>query len=161
MTEVPLLGDDDGSIPIFDTCDEVRRKIKLFLKRVGVNQPGFLRGLARIRPKNKEYKGKTMSAASFQAFMKLRGPSAGAEKAIFYVAYVFFEKLRIRDGKPKTELREKVEDVWGKYRDPTTGRWGFLINRKNLVCRDNEKIVEDKYGILRAVAKGMRWARSR
>ncbi|KAK0641395.1 hypothetical protein B0T16DRAFT_461465 [Cercophora newfieldiana] len=32
MRDVPLRGENEGTIPIYDTCDEVRRKIKLFFE---------------------------------------------------------------------------------------------------------------------------------
>ena len=34
-------------------------------------------------------------------FMRKKGPAAGNTSMAFYASYVFFEKMRIRDGKPK------------------------------------------------------------
>ncbi|KAI1340093.1 hypothetical protein F5Y15DRAFT_415514 [Xylariaceae sp. FL0016] len=36
----------------------------------------------------------------------------GAKGSVFYAAYVYFEKVRILQGKPKTEFREEVEELW-------------------------------------------------
>lgn len=71
MREIPLRGEEDGPVPIFNTCDEIRRKIKLFEKRTALSAAGFLRGLARMRWTDKQYEGKSMTAASLQAFINL------------------------------------------------------------------------------------------
>lgn len=162
MGDVQLRGQDVGKrmVPIYDTCDEVRRKTKMFLKRARVNQARFLRGLGRVRAGyNRDGtgydKGTPVSKASFEAFMRLRGPSAGSESIVFYLCYVFFEKLRIKEGKPKSELREEMEELWGNYKDAVTWRRGFLLKRKAVVCRQVEEAVEDKYGMVRVVPKGM------
>jgi hypothetical protein len=122
VEEIRLEGQDTGTVPIFDTYDDVRRKIRNFPNRRHVSKPPFLWALARCRPRPKEYKTKTMSGSSLEKFMKQKGLSAGCESIIFYVAYVFFEKVRLRDRKSKTELQEKMEEVWKTYRDPTTGK---------------------------------------
>jgi len=97
-----------------------------------------------------------MSGSSLEKFMKQKGPSAGCESIIFYVAYVFFEKVRLRDRKPKTELRKEMEEVWKTYRDSATGKVGFLIRRGLLKLRGDEVPVEDKYGMVRFVRKDPR-----
>ena len=38
---------------------------------------------------------------------------AGASHNVFYGAYVFFEKVRIAEGKPKTKHRLDMEAAWG------------------------------------------------
>jgi hypothetical protein len=56
-----------------------------------------------------------------------------------------FEKLRIRDGKPKTQFREEMEDIWGPS--------GFDIwtstSTRYLTTR-NVYLYTDKYGKVRA-----------
>lgn len=44
----------------------------------------------------------------------MKGPRDGAHNPAFYAAYVFFEKIRIRDGKKKGVRREKLEEIWAK-----------------------------------------------
>lgn len=65
---------------------------------------------------------------------------------MFYAAYVFFEKLRVRDEKPRTQFREEMEKVWG--------RDGVDIVRGShlgVLCTADRRPVEDEYGRLRAV----------
>jgi hypothetical protein len=41
---------------------------------------------------------------------------------VFYAAYVFFEKLRLAEGKQKSKHRLEMEEIWG-------GKGGFNITR--------------------------------
>lgn len=53
---------------------------------------------------------------------------SGAEMKAYYLGYVFFEKLRICEGWPKTEARIAAEAEFGErgreLRDPTRKRGG-------------------------------------
>jgi hypothetical protein len=42
--------------------------------------------------------------------MKKTGPMGGAENGVYSGAYVFFEKKRIWEKKPKSGARKKVEE---------------------------------------------------
>jgi hypothetical protein len=46
-------------------------------------------------------------------FEKLSAPNAGATSAVFYAAYVYFEKLRVKEGKDKSKTRKDMEGIWG------------------------------------------------
>lgn len=48
-----------------------------------------------------------------QSFRGKKGPDAGNTSSVFYSAYVFFEKIRIKQGKPKSQKRKEMEEVWG------------------------------------------------
>lgn len=122
ISDVHLPGEEEDNVPVYDTCDEVRRKVNAHLKKPGVTQAQFGRDiLAQIhldRP------------ASFQGsqiarFRGMKGPRTGATQAIFYGAYVFFEKIRIKEGKPKTKHREEMEKAWpggfDRRHDPRRG----------------------------------------
>lgn len=62
-----------------------------------------------------------------QAFRGKKGPDAGNTSSVFYGAYVFFEKMRIKQNKPKSEKRKEMEEVWGpggfdiEHNSATTG----------------------------------------
>ncbi|KAK1757329.1 hypothetical protein QBC47DRAFT_458848 [Echria macrotheca] len=118
VSGIHLEGEEFGTVPIYDTCDSVRRKIRAFLRRDGVTQAALLRALADCRPL--EDRGKPISATSYQKFMRQTGASSGAGSIVFYAGYVFFEKIRLRDKKPKTKFREEMESVWGNSEDPVT-----------------------------------------
>jgi hypothetical protein len=44
-------------------------------------------------------------------FLGKKGPNLGNISSILYMRYVFFKKMRIRDGKLKTTFREEMEDI--------------------------------------------------
>lgn len=70
-----------------------------------------------------------------------RGPTAGAESKVFYGAYVYFEKLRIKEAKAKSKKREEMEKVWG--------RRGMQLQdhfRGNILVSPNQYPTEDAYG---------------
>jgi hypothetical protein len=110
ITNIHLHGEDTDSVPVFDTCDEIRRKITPHLCRNGVTMAQFGRDLfAQLHtPKNV-----SISGAQVQNFLKQDGPRTGAKTIVFYAAYVYFEKLRIAKGEPKSDRREEMEDIWG------------------------------------------------
>jgi len=147
VSEIHLEGEETGDVPIYDTCDEVRRKIRAFLKRDGVSQAALLRALGRCRPG-----GTPISASSFRMFMDQKGPAAGGQSGVFYAGYVFFEKVRLRDGKPKSKRREEMEEVWGGHTDRMTGRKGVSFSRM-FTCHVSEVPVQDKYGMVHFVPR--------
>lgn len=139
---VRLDGEDEDAVEIYDTCDELRRKINAHLKKPGVTQAAFLRALSaqyRAQPRK-------IQSAQLGAFRGKKGPNAGNSSCVYYAAYVFFEKLRIKEGKKKSKHREEMERIYGREggvsRERTSG--GFF-------CRSDEYPVEDKYGQLRIV----------
>ncbi|KAK1633796.1 hypothetical protein BDP81DRAFT_396540 [Colletotrichum phormii] len=111
--EIQLPGDEDMSVAVWDTCDIVRTKIRAILKE-GVTKTAFLRAI--------------------------KGPASGNTSSVFYAAYVFFEKLRVRDGKPKTKKREEMEEEWPTGMDTKQQLDGWVT------CLAGEKPHIDKYG---------------
>ena len=81
----------NGEVPIYDTCDEVRRKINAHLRKMpGLTDAEFRRTLfAQL------HKTKAMSI-KFSAH---------------YAAYVYFEKMRLARGKPESTHREMMEQI--------------------------------------------------
>jgi hypothetical protein len=45
-------------------------------------------------------------------FEKKDGPVERSTSPVMYAAYVFFEKIRLRNGVEKTEFRLEMEDLW-------------------------------------------------
>ncbi|RSM18965.1 hypothetical protein CDV31_002288 [Fusarium ambrosium] len=103
-----LPGEETGSVPIFDTCEEIRKKIRHVLARDGITQAAFIREINKSLPE-----GQSVSAANMRYFMGRKGPRDGNTNITFYAAYIFFEKKRIKAGKPKTDFREDMEAAWG------------------------------------------------
>ncbi|KAI0757121.1 hypothetical protein C8Q80DRAFT_78011 [Daedaleopsis nitida] len=113
--EVVLEGEDEGDLPIFDDCNEIRRKIRLLQK-----EPNF-----KVTPWLKEIGN--INSNSFQRFMKASGPTGGATNGTYYAAYVYFEKVRIAEGKKKTpkRLRNEAEHGGGMPREDRRRMWVF------------------------------------
>lgn len=107
--DVVLDGEEEGEVPIFDSCDEVRRKMNLYFGKTGMSRAAFGREIGKLMGGGEE---KRISGGSVTQFLGKKGPMAGNTTSVYYGAYVFFEKIRVRDGKPMTEHRETMEDVW-------------------------------------------------
>jgi len=112
IDELYLDGEEADSVPIYDSCDEIRRKIEEHLSAtLGLSATQFCRNLAAqlLAPENE---GRNISWGQLASFRKLKGPRTGAKSIVFYVAYVYFEKLRIVRGEAKSEHREIMEELW-------------------------------------------------
>ncbi|KAK7728740.1 hypothetical protein SLS53_009368 [Cytospora paraplurivora] len=123
LSGIHLYREETDSVLVYDTCDEIRKKITAHLKTPGLTQAQFCRDLyAQLHaPKCKGIQSKQLAD-----FRGKKGPVAGATSTVFYAAYVFFEKLRIAKGKPKSAHRLEMEDIYaGRGLDRTyDGRQG-------------------------------------
>ena len=104
---IHLEGEEDGEVPIFDTCDDVRKKINECLKGP-TSQTQLCREISEMMPHE------SLRQRQLANFLKFKGPKAGAHSPVFYGDYVFFEKLRLSQEKKKGAKREKLEEIWGK-----------------------------------------------
>lgn len=91
-------------VPVYDTCDEVRRKIQAHLREPGVTQASFGRQIAKAHKDGRAIQGKQIAD-----FLRKKGESSGAESGVYYGSYVFFEKLRVKNGSQKSKSRTKAE----------------------------------------------------
>ena len=105
---IKIDGEEDGEAEVYDTCDEVRRKIKKHLEDTGTTQAQLVRDCQALMPEDYP----KITARQFAAFRDKHGPLNGSTSPVFYAGYVFFEKLRVKEGKKKTKSREKTEDAW-------------------------------------------------
>ncbi|KAI0732278.1 hypothetical protein C8Q72DRAFT_882335 [Fomitopsis betulina] len=96
--EIVLEGEEDGSVPVYDDCNDIRRKIRALQQTPGFKITHWFEKIGKINNN------------SYQRFMKATGPTGGAEDGTYYAAYVYFEKVRIAEGKKKTPKRIHVED---------------------------------------------------
>ncbi|ETK77522.1 hypothetical protein L915_16226 [Phytophthora nicotianae] len=109
--------DDDGTVPVFDDCDEIRKKINYFLGEGMVTKAAFLRALGDV------------NSNSLRSFMNLRcGANSGASNVVYRTAYVFFEKKRVLEGKEKSVKRLANEDLQGPDGFPldNSPNWHFI-----------------------------------
>ncbi|KIM48060.1 hypothetical protein M413DRAFT_219993 [Hebeloma cylindrosporum] len=95
--DVKLEGEDEDGVPVYDDCGEVRRKIRLLQKTPGWKVTQWLREIGGINNN------------SYGRFMREKGKTDGASNGTYYAAYVYFEKVRIFEGKNKTATRKNNE----------------------------------------------------
>lgn len=121
-----------------DTCDEIRRKINAVLKKPGVTQAALLRAFAASFHKGE---AKKISASQLSAFRSKKGPYAGNQSSVFYGAYVYFEKVRLAQKKPKSKKRLEMEEYHGP-------RGGVVTDHQmeRFICRADERICVDSLG---------------
>ncbi|KAI1452473.1 hypothetical protein F4805DRAFT_472400 [Annulohypoxylon moriforme] len=126
ISNIHLPGEETNSVPVYDTCDEVRKKIAWHLDTPGLTAAQFCRDIyAQLsNPTIKSFQSKQLND-----FCTKQGPNAGCRSKVFYAAYVYFEKIRIAEGKPKSEHRLNMEKIWAKdggfdlEHDDTCGVW--------------------------------------
>jgi hypothetical protein len=135
-------GPDDEPHPIYDTCDTIRRKIRAMLAKDGVTQADFLRAVTTAA--YGENGTKKIQASSLATFMKQKGPLAGNTSGVYYAAYVFFEKLRVKHGKPKSNDREIMEEI-----HPSGVDTKVQSGKQSYVVSAGAKLYMDKYGRVR------------
>ena len=78
---------------------------------------------------------------ALKTFLSSNGVLMGASSPIFYGAYVYFEKLRIKQGKPKSKKRKEMEEVWGSKGLGTTHDM-----KQGMIMRADQMMFTDKYG---------------
>ncbi|EGZ18986.1 hypothetical protein PHYSODRAFT_332706 [Phytophthora sojae] len=111
--------DEDGAVPVYDDCDEIRKKINYFLGEKSVTKAAFLRALGDV------------NSNSLRTFMNMkRGAGSGAANVVYRTAYAFFEKKRILEGGKKTKKRLENEVKQGPagfpLRHDNGMRWVFV-----------------------------------
>lgn len=114
ISNIHLDGQETDEVPVWDTADEIRKKINAHLKTPGLTQAQFCRDVyAQLNaPKCKGIQSKQLGD-----FRGLTGARAGTKSSVFYGAYVYFEKLRIAEGKPKSQHRTTMEEIYPRGLD--------------------------------------------
>jgi hypothetical protein len=105
---------------IYDSCPELVAKIKAFLARDGVTKADFC-GLALAGA----------NANSLNKFLSAKKQD-GRSNMTYKRAWVFFEKMRLMDGTPKSNARVKneLEQPSGfSTNRPSTGKWVLAAAR--------------------------------
>ncbi|KAG8895480.1 hypothetical protein FRB99_000568 [Tulasnella sp. 403] len=97
LHDVILEGEEEGDVPVYDDCNTIRRKIRAIQKTPGFKTTHWLREIGDV------------NSNSLNQFMKQKGPNGGAGNITYRHAYVYFEKLRIFEGKKKTPTRIENE----------------------------------------------------
>ncbi|KAI0374288.1 hypothetical protein BV20DRAFT_1049112 [Pilatotrama ljubarskyi] len=72
--DVVLEGEEEGDVPIYDDCNEIRRKIRALQKEPNFKVTHWLKEIGNI------------NSNSYQRFMKATGPHGGASNGTYYAA---------------------------------------------------------------------------
>jgi len=145
LSNIHLDGEEDDEVPVYDTCDEIRRKISAHLRKEGIVVAAFLRDLhAQYHTAKSPTK---IQSAQLSSFRNKKGPSAGNTSCIFYASYCFFEKLRIAEGKKKSTKRLDMEGIYGYAGMDVT----HVTTNRGYICAAGSTIYEDSYGQIRSV----------
>lgn len=130
-------GRDLRTDTLIDTCDDVRHKINAHLKKPGVTQAAFLRAASA----SFHNPSKTLNARQLSAFRSKKGALNGNTSGIYYGSYVYFEKLRIKEGKPKSKKRQEMEEIHAK-----DGGIDTKHMQDRLTTREGDHWHHDAYG---------------
>lgn len=83
-----------------------------------------------------------VSTQVLATFIGNKGPMRGVESDAFYAGYVFFEKLRVKNGKKKrSKFREEMEEKW------PVGLRRRDLSKANPTIMKIIPMKEDKYGV--------------
>ncbi|QDS72088.1 hypothetical protein FKW77_003311 [Venturia effusa] len=133
---ISLDSEYSDSVPVYDTCDDIRRKINAYLQKSSEPQASFLRTLM----SQYHTQTKTIQSVQLQRFRNMKGPDAGNTNPVYYAAYVFFEKERLRMDKTKSEGRKKLEAIYPSGMDTDKPA------RKGTWTSGNSNVTKNRYG---------------
>ncbi|KAK8167808.1 hypothetical protein BKA80DRAFT_340801 [Phyllosticta citrichinensis] len=141
LADITLPKEDTDEVEVYDSCDEIREKINAHLREPGVTQAQFCRDLAAMCHTPK--KPKSIQSRQLTAFRDQKEADAGNTSVVYYAAYVFFEKLRLKDGKPKSSHRKGMEEAWCANDGMDVDR---PHNRGIWVGPDVKEVKQDQFG---------------
>ncbi|KAF2666909.1 hypothetical protein BT63DRAFT_427321 [Microthyrium microscopicum] len=106
---ITLAGEDDDTVPVYDTCDMIRKRItSLFKKHPKETNVSLAKRISAAVPHSE------ITAKVLGRFRNKAGYDKGNTCQSFYLAYVYFEKVRLFQGVEKSEDRLHMEKLWGK-----------------------------------------------
>ena len=138
VSSIQLENDESENVPVFDTCDDIRSKIAELLSSSQMTRAAFMRLMCSAAfPTSK----KSVQDRQLANFQSQQGAKRGCESNVYYAAYVYLEKLRLKRGEPKSEKREEMEQIWAVEGIPRK------IDRNSYMLMKGDVVYEDKYGV--------------
>lgn len=122
---IHLEGDDGGhNVEVYDTCDSCRIRIREHLSLKGITQALFCKQMS-----SSFHHSEMIGIRQLQDFMLRQGPHAGNSSPVFYGAFVYFEKLRIKNNEQKSDFRMKMEEIYKEKKgfDTKTPNQEFFV----------------------------------
>lgn len=87
ISGIHLEGEEEDDVPVYETCDEVRRKITAFLGRDAVTKTQFCRDLhAQLRSAKAPAK---IQGSQLDRFRGNKGATSGCTSSVYYVSGLF------------------------------------------------------------------------
>ncbi|KAJ7671426.1 hypothetical protein DFH06DRAFT_907092, partial [Mycena polygramma] len=108
LFSITLPGDEDAKVEIYDSCDELRRKINALLRTGTITKAALLRDMSRAAYAD----APNIQSKQLTDFLTKKGATSGSTSRVCYASYVYFEKKRIAEGKAKSKHRRDMEDRW-------------------------------------------------
>lgn len=138
VSSIHLEEEEEEKVSIFDTCDDIREKVKTHLSSSEMTRAAFMRLMCSAAFPVSQKGIQDRQLANFQS---QTGAKRGCESNVYYAAYVYFEKLRLKRKEPKSQKREEMEEIWGKEGIPRK------IDRNSYVLQKGDVVYEDEYGV--------------
>lgn len=124
VSDTHLDGEEDDKVEVYDTPAESRKKISAHLRKDGVTQAAFCREIgAQYHP------ARSVTSTQLGTFRKHSGSDKGNTNVVYYGAYVYLEKLRVKEGKAKSKHRQDMEKIWASEGGFNTTRPGPSTRR--------------------------------
>ncbi|KAK8022846.1 hypothetical protein PG993_013613 [Apiospora rasikravindrae] len=113
ISSIHLPGEDTDEVPVYDTCTVIREEIDAHLLAYeGLTQVQVCRDIYAHGLKSPT-RCKGIQPKQLSDFRHKQGSNAGATRSVFCAAYVYFEKIRLAQGAPKSAHRLEMESRWG------------------------------------------------
>jgi hypothetical protein len=135
--ETILPGEMTDSVCVYDTCDDIRRKINAHLQNTPGPQASFLRALM----SQYHTQPKKIQSSQLEKFRSMKGADAGNTNVVFYAAYVFFEKKRLEEGKAKSAKRVQMGSIYPGGMDLETPSY-----RRGVSAHKDSKVSMNQFG---------------
>ncbi|KAJ7246088.1 hypothetical protein C8J57DRAFT_1361411 [Mycena rebaudengoi] len=144
LFDITVPGDEDASVKIYDSCDELRRKINAILATGTTTKTALLRDMSRAAYTD----APNIQSKQLTDFLTKSGATSRSTSRVCYASYVYFEKKRISEGKEKSKHRRDMEERW-------LGKGGLPQRRQEKYwCAANDDVVQDALGTVRTVPRG-------
>ena len=138
VSSIHLEDEESEEVPVFDTCDDVRSKIAEHMSSSQMTRAAFMRLMCSAAfPTSK----KSVQDRQLANFQSQKGAKRGCESNVYYAAYVYLEKLRLKRDQPKSEKREEMEQIWGDEGIPRK------IDRNTYILTKGDVVYENEYGV--------------
>lgn len=130
---------------MYDTCNDIRTKIDAHFKKHKLTKVAFAKEISKCQASGEA----DVTPKQVSDFQRKNDPLAGNASKPSYTSYVYFEKLRNKQGKEKSKKRKEMEEVHGEkgvWRDRAIESVHFTMHAGNSVRIDKYGKIGDEDG---------------